>query len=697
MSVIAFDTEPTNNSPSTPQDGGLIAWPNALFSRLTISVQSRQVDSGIVQSVGYDPIDNFEIDVDPNMRFVKMLPDFNLVEFVGRMNEAGVFGAHAYLSFTPSGAFAGSAITVEAKTGFAQHGDALLTQAGAVADIYDTLTNASEQAYIETAFDIINSIFEQDGVNRIGTAVAATLQSFINGNPLFNGTQVDTLLASIVQIFNQWNNIYYYSSTHGVSPISVFDMREGIQWGVDPTHGPGEIGITGSLLLNIVSGEDVRQRAVPVSVDFSQISWGSGVLPANTTLAAGQDYDLAFTNADTPPAGTNIVNIDASALGANDSLNINAWPVGTYGVCGTGGSGQDTFAGGQLTEIFVGNAGIDSTFYFITSVNTTFSRAPNGNWTVTPTTGAPDQMNTVEFVTFNDRTLAFRPAEGTVDGNGTSDILLRHANGALAVWMQNGAATTSASIIAATDPSYAAVGSGDFNGDGRFDILFRNAGGIMAQWQLNGATVSGQTAYLTDPAWALVAIGDFNGDFRDDILFRHGPTGLLAQWQMNGLATSAVGVFAVSDTAWTLAAVADFNGDGRDDFLWRHSSGALAQWSLNGFSATNLGVFAISDTAWQIVGTGDFNGDLREDIMWRHTSGVMALWHMDGTTVTSVGTFAVSDTAWNVSDIGDYNGDGRDDILWQGPDGTFAVWAMNGFNVLSAGIVGNPGAGWTDI
>jgi hypothetical protein len=361
-----------------------------------------------------------------------------------------------------------------------------------------------------------------------------------------------------------------------------------------------------------------------------------------------------------------------------------------------GDEGDNAFTLLQTQDNVYGAGGLDTVQIAATSASAAFARSGLGAWQVTTPGQGVDFLDGVERVRFTDRTLALRPAEGSIDGNGTSDIILRNANGTIALWSMTRAAVTGAAVIAASDPNFAALGQGDFNGDGRFDLLYRNTGGILAQWQMNGASVSAVGAYVTDPNWTVAGIGDFNGDFRDDILWRNS-SGLLAQWQMNGLNTSAVGVFAASDSTWAVSQVADFNGDGRDDILWRNSSGLLALWQMNGFAVTGAGVIATSDPTWSIVGTGDFNGDLREDILWRSSGGVLAQWQMDGTSVTGVGTFAVSDNAWSVSDIGDYNGDGRDDILWQGPDGTFALWTLNGFSVTSTGIIGNPGAGWTDI
>jgi hypothetical protein len=370
-----------------------------------------------------------------------------------------------------------------------------------------------------------------------------------------------------------------------------------------------------------------------------------------------------------------------------------------------GGAGADTLIGNEAAnrltgnfgaDTLIGGAGLDTAVFNATLSGALFARALSGAWRVDTGPDGTDSLDSIEFLQFADRRMALRPAEGSLDGNGTSDVLLQNTAGTVAVWSLTGQSVGAAAIIGAADVSYLPVGQGDFNGDGIFDVLFRQANGALLQWQLTQGGVRAVNAYAADAAWSISAIGDFDGDFKDDILWRSS-SGVLAQWRMDGLAIAETAVFAVSDPVWTLAAAADFNGDGRDDLLWRNASGVLAQWTMNGLAVSAAGVFALSDNAWEIAGTGDFNGDLREDILWRSSSGVMALWLMDGTNVTNAGAFAVSDVAWSVSDIGDYNGDGRDDILWQGPDGTLAYWALNGFAVVATAVLGNPGAGWSDI
>ena len=138
---------------------------------------------------------------------------------------------------------------------------------------------------------------------------------------------------------------------------------------------------------------------------------------------------------------------------------------------------MNVLRGGLGTDQLNGGAGIDTAAYGLGSATASFSKAASGVWTVNAGAEGVETMTGLEFVQFADRTLALRPAEGSIDGDGTSDIILRNANGTIALWTQSGATVTSTAVIGASDATYAAAGQGDFNGDGRYDILFRNANG----------------------------------------------------------------------------------------------------------------------------------------------------------------------------------------------------------------------------
>jgi hypothetical protein len=501
------------------------------------------------------------------------------------------------------------------------------------------------------------------------------------------GATIDLRPATLLNAVAGGGHVSFVAGVHGGFTIAATVIIE------NAIGGPGLDTLIGNSVANLLDGGPAAD-SLDGGEGADTLIGGAG----GDSLIGGAGFDTVSYAGSAFGVLVNLSNPIANVGDAEgDTYSSIEAVIGTDAVDSLTGTGAgDFFTGGGGNDLLAGGGGIDTALYGVASNVATFIRSASGGWTVSTGAEGTDTLTGMELLQFSNRTFALRPAEGSIDGNATSDIILRNANGTIALWTMNGASVTGAQIVAASDPNFSALGQGDFDGDGRFDVLFRNAGGILAQWQMNGATVSAVGAYVTDPNWSVAAIGDFNGDFRDDILWRNS-SGLLAQWQMNGLAASAVGVFAASDPSWSIVAAADFNGDGKDDLLWRNASGLLALWQMDGFTVASAGVIAASDPTWQIVGTGDFNGDLREDILWRSSGGVLAQWTMDGGSVLSAGAFAVSDLAWSVSDIGDYNGDGRDDILWQGPDGTFALWTLDGFAVTSAGIIGNPGSGWTDL
>ena len=148
----------------------------------------------------------------------------------------------------------------------------------------------------------------------------------------------------------------------------------------------------------------------------------------------------------------------------------------------------------------------------------------------------------------------------------------------------------------------------DFNGDGRSDLLLRHSDGTIVEWlgQANGSfAANGAATSWLHPAWDVASTGDFDGDGRSDLLLRH-DSGTLTNWlgTANGSFTDNWGVFAQAlPTSWQVEGTGDFNGDGLDDMLLRHDSGTLTNWlgTANGSFADNWGVFAqVLPTSWQV-------------------------------------------------------------------------------------------------
>ncbi len=287
-------------------------------------------------------------------------------------------------------------------------------------------------------------------------------------------------------------------------------------------------------------------------------------------------------------------------------------------------------------------------------------------------------------------------AFGSVDfnGDGMTDILWRHAGGALCLWEMDGLTAKSVSYIPPIDPSWLVNGLGDFNGDGMTDILWRHTGGMLYTWMMNGETAIGLGSPGTvDLSWSVVGAADFGGDGKADILWRH-TSGALCLWEMNGISALKVSYIPSIDVSWQVKALADFNGDGKADILWRHTSGMLYLWLMDGAKAIGLGSPGTVDLNWTITGVANFTDDMKADILWRDTSGAMAIWQMDGARLMNVAMLGAVDLSWSIADAHDFNGDSRADILWRHTSGATALWLMNGFTWIGGGSLGAVDPSW---
>jgi hypothetical protein len=176
---------------------------------------------------------------------------------------------------------------------------------------------------------------------------------------------------------------------------------------------------------------------------------------------------------------------------------------------------------------------------------------------------------------------------------------------------------------------------GDFNGDGRSDVLLRHDNGLITDWlgTVNGGFTDNWSVLARDLPndWQILGAGDFNGDNRDDLLLR-ATNGLITDWlgTANGGFTDNWSVLARDlSNDWQIVGVGDFNGDNRDDLLLRSSAGRITDWlgTANGGFTDNSSAFARDlSNDWQIAGIGDFNGDNRADLLLRATNGLLTDW-----------------------------------------------------------------------
>ena len=297
---------------------------------------------------------------------------------------------------------------------------------------------------------------------------------------------------------------------------------------------------------------------------------------------------------------------------------------------------------------------------------------------------------------------------GDFDGDGSADVLLRHADGHWRYFPMAGRRVLPSGGAAArvtANPAWRTAGVGDFDGDGRADILMRLANGRWRYYPMDGRQVlpgNGGAALPADPAWRAAGVGDFDGDGKADVLLRRldgqweGETG--ARWRyhlMDGRTVRGAGQPAGLGnehplTSW-VAAIGDLNGDGRDDALLRRLDGTWHYYPFHGNADGESGLFAghgpvalPNDPAWAVAGVADFDGDGRDDVLLRHEDGRWLHQRMNGRALLEgggVGDLPADATVWTAG-VGDMDGDGRAEVLTRhGHDawGHYAVDANGAF------------------
>jgi serralysin len=274
---------------------------------------------------------------------------------------------------------------------------------------------------------------------------------------------------------------------------------------------------------------------------------------------------------------------------------------------------------------------------------------------------------------------------GDFNGDGRDDILWRNDNGQVTDWLgtsSGGFTANSANLLASVPTDWKIVGQGDFNGDGITDILWRHDDGALTDWlgTANGGFAANNSLMASVPTdWKIDGTGDFNGDGITDILWRN-DSGALTDWlgTADGNFTANNSLMASVPTDWKIDGTGDFNGDGYTDILWRNEDGTLTDWlgTPGGGFVANNSLLAQVPTAWKVVGTGDFNGDGYADILWRHDDGTLTDWlgTAGGGFVANNAVMAAVPTNWTVVETGDFNGDHMTDILWREDNGTLTDW-----------------------
>ncbi len=279
----------------------------------------------------------------------------------------------------------------------------------------------------------------------------------------------------------------------------------------------------------------------------------------------------------------------------------------------------------------------------------------------------------------------FVRANPVVDFNNdqSSDILWRHDNGSVAVWLDDGSAHPPAAGFGIADGAYAIAATGDVDGDGNDDILWRRSSGEVLAWLMNtgGLTLKGTRYYgNVDSTWHVLTAGDMDNDGFTDIVWRR-DSGQVLIWLLDNSgsgirATAAPG--AADPAQWDFVAAADINRDGQRDLIWRNkATGRVLVWYMRNGVIESSGELGTAGLDWTLVAIADFNGDQSPDLLWRRTNGDVLVWLMNGATIQQTVDYGAIAGVWQIQSAGDVDGDGVADILWRHADGTLLAWVLD--------------------
>lgn len=525
-----------------------------------------------------------------------------------------------------------------------------------------------------------DTVVDTGGTDTVRAAVSWTLGPDIENLELLEGAHAGTgNNGSNALVGNAGNNV--------LAGLLGDDLLRGLAGDdvLDAGAGTNRIeGGPGNDTYLLGSPTDVLVEAADEGTDTVQVQW-SYTLPANFE-------NLVLTTL-SPLSGTG--NASDNVIWGNAARNVL-----------TGLEGSDTLYGGGASDLIHPGPGSDAIDGGPGLDIATFG--PRANYGITYEYGAirvtdegagtTDTVRDVEHLRFSDGLMLGKlvSAEGDLDGDGRSDVVLRHLDlGTLRVIGIDGTTTTASGDAAIAPPSdWTLMGQGDFDGDARTDLLWQQDGGLVAMWRMNGAQYADGAGVMTiSTDWHATGTGDFDADGKDDILWRH-DDGTIGVWMMDGYALKGGGIVLPATLDWRVTGTADFDGDGKADILWQNDSGMVGMWLMDGTTLTGGGALFAPPVEWRMIGTSDTDGDGRSDILWRRDNGDVGIWLMDGTTLAGGGITHNKPIGNTIVASGDFNADGKGDLLWQDSSGTLQIELMNGLTPLSTGNIGTLSGDW---
>ena len=201
---------------------------------------------------------------------------------------------------------------------------------------------------------------------------------------------------------------------------------------------------------------------------------------------------------------------------------------------------------------------------------------------------------------------------GDLNADGVQDIVAQHRTTRhLIVWHLQGTKLLDGAYLSPDQlpEGWDAVGVTDLDGDRHADVLLRHADGWVAVWLMNGRTLRDgrmlPEGYVPDRGWRIVGAADFNADGSNDLIWEHEEGGIAA-WLMRG--TSRLDVVWLTPnrlpSGWSIGGVTDLNQDGSPDLLLQHTDGSVAVWFLQGTTLLDGRMLSPSTpgAGWRLAG-----------------------------------------------------------------------------------------------
>lgn len=319
-----------------------------------------------------------------------------------------------------------------------------------------------------------------------------------------------------------------------------------------------------------------------------------------------------------------------------------------------------------------------------------------------------------------------------INGDGSSDICGRSADGITCEVSQKGAAATSVKGPAWSDAAgwnkpeyYWSIQTADINGDGKSDLCARDGQGVVCEISTGtgfGAEVRGpnwgdSSGWAKPQYYSTFQFGDVDGDGKADLCER-GAAGMVCELSNGkGFPTEVEG------PAWSDAAgwdqpqhyqsiqLVDVNGDGRADLCGRGKAGITCSIFDGRVFLPELAGPAWSDAAgWdkpqysETIRYADIDGDGLTDVCGRSATGVSCgLSNGKGFPTEIAGPPWSDASGWNASayyttlQFADINGDGKADLCARASQGVICeISNGKGFPTQVVGPTWSSASGWDD-